>query len=86
MVLANGEIVRASRAPDGNADLFWGAASSCGTIGIITLLEIQLVKAPTYVQLTYHTLGSMDLAVKKIEEVTADVSSWSSTAEDYSYV
>ena len=72
MILANGDIVSASSTE--NADLFWGAASSFGTLGVITLLEIRLMESKPYVELTYQKLSSMDLAIKKIEEVTADKS------------
>lgn len=72
MVLANGVIVTAS--PDERPDLFYGAASSFGTLGITTLLEIQLVNAKPYVELTYHRISSMAEAISKIEEATNDPS------------
>ena len=65
MVLANGEIIRAS--PKEHADLFDGTASSCGTLGIITAAEIQLVPARKYVELTYLPVDSYEAAVKKFE-------------------
>ena len=40
IVLANGETTKASKTE--KPDLFWGAASAFGTLGIVTLLEIQL--------------------------------------------
>jgi len=45
MVLADGEVVRASGTE--REDLFLGAASSFGTLGVATLLEIQLIEAKT---------------------------------------
>ncbi len=72
MVLPNGEVVTASS--DHKSDLFWGAASSFGTLGVITLLSIQLIEAKNFVQLTYHAVPSMSLAIKKMEEATADPS------------
>lgn len=72
IVLPNGEKTLASRS--GKADLFWGAASAFGTLGVITLLEIQLIDAKKYVSLTYHTTSSMAQALKRIEEATADSS------------
>jgi len=68
MVLANGEIVNASSSE--NSDLFQAAGSSCGTLGVTTLLEIQLLEAKTYVELTYHPISSMAEAVHKIEHAT----------------
>jgi delta24-sterol reductase len=37
---------------------------------VITLLEVQLIEAHSYVELTYHKLASMPQAIKKLEEVT----------------
>lgn len=72
MVLPNGEVVTASS--DRKPDLFWGAASSFGTLGVITLLSIQLIEAKNFVELTYHAVPSMSLAIKKMDEATADPS------------
>ncbi len=72
MVLPNGEKVTASSKD--KPDLFWGAAASFGTLGVITLLEIQLIEAKQYVELTYHTAPNMCRAIKQMEEATADAS------------
>ncbi|KAG4437076.1 hypothetical protein IFR05_007451 [Cadophora sp. M221] len=72
MVLANGEVVRASATE--NSDLFYGAASSFGTLGVTTLLEVQLIEAKTYVALTYHPVSSVSEAQKEIEKATGDTS------------
>ena len=72
IVLANGDVVRASSSE--RPDLFYGAASSFGTLGVTTLLEMQLVEAKTYVALTYHPVSSISEAQKTIEEATNDVS------------
>src|SRR2546421_8059856 len=47
IVIPNGEVVSASETE--NPDLFHGAASSFGTMGVTTLLEIQLTDAKKYV-------------------------------------
>src|SRR5436190_4685457 len=52
MVLANGEIVTASR--DERPDLFKAAAGALGTLGITTLIELQLLPAKKFVKTTYH--------------------------------
>ncbi|EWC46584.1 hypothetical protein DRE_04071 [Drechslerella stenobrocha 248] len=75
LVLANGEVVRASR--DSHPDLLHGAASSFGTMGVVTQLEVQLVPAKPFVEVTYHPVESADEIVGKIEELTAD------TTNDY---
>ena len=70
MVLPNGEVVTASKTL--NPDLFHGAASSFGTLGVTTLLELQLIEAKTYVALTYHPVSSIQEAMQKFEEATND--------------
>lgn len=70
VVLANGEKTTASK--DENSDLFWGTASSFGTLGVITLLEIQLVDAKKYVELRYYRFPNMSGALAQIIECTKD--------------
>lgn len=78
IVTADGEVLRASSSsldgnqPHGNnnADLFHAAAGSLGTMGVITLLEIKLVDATKFVELTYHPITSAEEAVLKIREET----------------
>lgn len=70
MVVPNGEVVRAS--PTERTDLFYGAASSFGTLGVTTLLEVQLIEAKAYVALTYHSVSSISEAQKEIEKATND--------------
>ncbi|OCK82514.1 FAD-binding domain-containing protein [Lepidopterella palustris CBS 459.81] len=72
MVLANGEVVTASEKE--NTDLFHGAAGSFGTLGVLTLLEIRLIEAKKYVELTYHPVKSFAESVKKTHEATEDAS------------
>lgn len=70
MVLANGEVVTAS--PTEKADLFHGAAGALGTLGITTLVELQLMEARSYVETTYHPVASVAEAIRKLQELTAD--------------
>jgi delta24-sterol reductase len=70
MVLADGEVVQASR--DANADLFHGAAGAVGTLGITTLLELQLVEARKYVKATYHRLHSVNDTIRFIQRQAED--------------
>jgi delta24-sterol reductase len=72
MVLGDGEIVKASKTE--NSDLFYGAASSFGTLGVTTLLEVQLIEAKNYVALTYHPVSSISEALREIERATSDAS------------
>lgn len=72
VVLANGEIVSASK--NENSDLFYGAASSFGTLGVTTLIELQLIQAKPYVELTYVNIQSIEEGIQKIEEITKNPS------------
>ncbi|KAI0512721.1 hypothetical protein F5B22DRAFT_290811 [Xylaria bambusicola] len=72
IVTPDGEIRRASKTED--PDLFWGAASAFGTIGIVTLLEVQLQDATQYVELTHYPVRSFAEASKKLQEQVADTS------------
>ena len=69
IVLPDGEITRASKT--GRADLFWGAASAFGTLGVVTMLEVQLKEAKSYVELTYlHSRKASD-TVRMLREECA---------------
>ena len=70
IVLANGDVVTASR--EQNADLFHGASSSLGTLGILTLLKVELVDARRYVELTYHPTGGVPEALEKLKDLIKD--------------
>ncbi|KAH8601667.1 hypothetical protein B0O99DRAFT_607121 [Bisporella sp. PMI_857] len=72
IVLATGEVVKASS--NQNSDLFYGAASSFGTLGVTTLLEVQLITATTYVELTHYPVFSIAEAQERIEVATKDAS------------
>ncbi|KIW05738.1 uncharacterized protein PV09_03595 [Verruconis gallopava] len=65
VVLADGTVVSAS--PTQNADLFYGAAGALGTLGVITLLEIQLQRTTKYVKVTYVPTGSITETLLKLE-------------------
>src|SRR5277367_1359802 len=73
IVLPNGEVVTASKTE--NPDLFYGAASSFGTLGITTLLELQLIKSKTYIELTYHPVCSVYEAMQTSKEETKNPAS-----------
>lgn len=67
MVLANGDIITASDSQ--NADLFHGAAGAVGTLGVTTLVELQLQEAKKYVETTYHPVSNMVEAIEKLKKV-----------------
>jgi FAD/FMN-containing dehydrogenase len=68
IVLANGTVTRGSRTE--KPDLFWGAASSFWTLGVVTLLEVCLREATKYVELTYYPASNMPDAMKIMEAET----------------
>ncbi|KAI1172945.1 FAD binding domain protein [Nemania sp. FL0916] len=72
IVVPNGDVLRASKTE--RPDLFWGAASAFGTVGIVTLLEIQLQDAAQHVQLTHYSFSSFTEASQKLQEQVADTS------------
>lgn len=70
IVTADGRIVRASESE--NKELFFGAASSFGTLGVTTLLEVRLIPAKRYVELRYLPVKGMEDAVKEIRNATRE--------------
>ncbi|KAI0399912.1 hypothetical protein F4802DRAFT_587574 [Xylaria palmicola] len=70
IVVPDGAVLRASRTR--NPDLFWGAASAFGTLGVVTLLEIRLRGAARYVELTHHPLRTFAEASRQLQEQVAD--------------
>lgn len=70
MVLANGEVVTIS--PTEKADLFYGAAGAVRSMGVTTLVELQLREARKYVEITYHPVSSMFEAIQELKKATAD--------------
>lgn len=52
LLLGNGELLSAS--PNENSDLFYGLSGSYGSLAILTLAKIGLIKAKPYVKIFYH--------------------------------
>ncbi|TEA18770.1 Delta(24)-sterol reductase [Colletotrichum sidae] len=71
-LLANGTTVEASA--EENADLFHGAVGACGTLGVGTLFEIQLIESPKYVQVRYIPTNSIPDALSKLRSHTDSLS------------
>ena len=72
IVLPNGDLLVAS--PTQNADLFHGAASGFGTLGVVTLLEIKLTVAKTYVSLTQYSVLNMEDIQRRVLDLATDES------------
>jgi delta24-sterol reductase len=68
MILADGKIVKASE--NLNEDLLRGGAGAVGTLGVTTLVDLQLIEAKKYVKTTYWPVRSVSQAVKEIREHT----------------
>lgn len=72
IVLPNGEIKEASKTE--NTDVFWGAASGFGTLGVVTLLEVQLREAKPFVELAYQPFTELTEASASMRQQTDDPS------------
>ena len=73
MVLGDGSVVWCSDDPaDPRRDLFKGARSgSCGTLGVVTMLEVRLIPAKRYVQTSFWAVrNGVEEAMEKIKEAT----------------
>ena len=71
MVLGNGEVVVAT--PDNeHSDLFHGGAGAVGSLGIATLVELQLIDAQPFVETEYHPVSSMSEAREIISKSIED--------------
>ncbi|UPX13437.1 uncharacterized protein EKO05_0003945 [Ascochyta rabiei] len=64
IILGNGDVVWASA--EEHRELFFTAAGSCGSLGVITLLEMELVDAKSYVELEYIPVSSTEEAVEQL--------------------
>ena len=70
MILANGDVVQCSK--NEKPDLFYGAAGAVGSLGVTTLIELQLREAKKYVETVYHPITCVAEAIEKIEQVIID--------------
>lgn len=68
-ITGDSSIVRASK--DEHQDLYYGAAGSCGTLGVITSTEIQLIAAKKYVALEYTHVSSPKEAVTALQSLSS---------------
>jgi Delta24-sterol reductase len=65
IIIGDGEVLCASE--DSHAELFRGAATSCGTMGLVTMLCIQLIDAKPFLSLTYIRIHSMEEVLRRIK-------------------
>lgn len=69
MILADGSLVRVS--PEENADLYWGAAGSYGSLGVVTRAEVKLIPATKYVEVSYLPSGNFTEVIKAISQAAS---------------
>ncbi|KAF1810183.1 hypothetical protein P152DRAFT_460684 [Eremomyces bilateralis CBS 781.70] len=79
MVLADGEVVKVSESE--RKDLFRGGAGAVGSLGVVTLVELNLLEAKEYVEVTYHRTNSSKEAIELTYELSKDPA-----ANDLDYV
>ena len=70
VVLADGTLVTASQSE--NQGLFEGLRGSFGTLGVLTLVELQLIPLQKLVEVTYHPTFSFENATDKMQYHTTD--------------
>lgn len=70
MVLADGTVTRCSRTE--KEDLFRGAAGALGTLGVTTLVNLQLIPAKRYVEVEYIPVTSVEEAMSMTTRLTQD--------------
>jgi delta24-sterol reductase len=70
VVLADGTPVTASATE--NADLFEGLRGSFGTLGVLTMIELQLIPLRTMVEVTYHPTYSFEESINVMQRQTAE--------------
>lgn len=67
IITGDGKLVTCSKTK--NSDLFYGTAGSCGTLGVMTAIELQLIQAKQYVHLTYIPISSFEESIQVLREV-----------------
>lgn len=72
VILGNGDVLYAGR--DSYRDLFFACAGSCGSLGVITMLEMELIDARPYVELEYRAVRSIKEATEVLQEAERDPS------------
>jgi delta24-sterol reductase len=70
VVLADGSLVTASATE--NAELFEGLRGSFGTLGVLTMVELQLLPLKSMVEVTYHPTSSFEHTTSTIQQQTAE--------------
>ncbi len=83
-ILGDGTLIKAS--PAEHSDLFYGSAGSCGSLGLITAAEINLIPAPKYVNVTHYKISSFEEGVElmtKYAQLQCDFIEWVMFRKDH---
>jgi delta24-sterol reductase len=67
IICGNGHLLKAS--PSENQDIYYGIASSYGSLGALVSAAIQLVPAPDFVYLRYHFFSNPLEALEKMQDL-----------------
>ncbi len=67
IILGNGELIKASRKE--NEDLFFAMAGAYGSLGIITLVKLQVIPRKPYVALAYHRFEDIKNGVECLKNL-----------------
>lgn len=70
LVLSTGEVINCS--PTENSDLFYSVPWSHGTLGILTAVELKIIKAKKYVKLNYEPVKGLKNIAKRFAELNGD--------------
>ncbi|KAF2034325.1 FAD-binding domain-containing protein [Setomelanomma holmii] len=70
VVLADGSLITASASQ--NSELFEGLRGSFGTLGVLTMVELQLLPLKQMVEVTYHPTTSSEDATHKMRQQTIE--------------
>lgn len=66
ILLGDGTLLKIS--PQKNADLFYGTAGSYGSLGLLTSVEIKLIPARKYVNITHYQIKSFQEWVEQMKK------------------
>ncbi|KAH7119901.1 24-dehydrocholesterol reductase-like protein precursor [Dendryphion nanum] len=72
IVLGNGNVIKASGDDPETRDFFFACAGSCGSLGVIVALEMQLIDAKSYVDLEYVPVSSVQESIDVLREAEHD--------------
>ncbi len=68
IILGDGERLIVSRTK--HPDLFWGAACTYGSLGVITMVKLTLVPVSKYVKLSYYRTDSLKAMLSQLDSCT----------------